>query len=119
MRSYGIEGLQEIIRDHIRYGQWFGEQVELTSGFELMAPIPLNLVCFRIHPDGITDEEKLERVNASLLQKLNDSGKILLTQTKLNGKFVIRFVAGQENATSETVKEGWDLIKKYSEEFLG
>lgn len=118
LRSYGIEGLQKLIRDHIRYGQWFREQVETTTGFELMAQVPLNLVCFRLHPNGMNDEDKLEKINVAFLQKLNESGKIFLTQTKLNGKYVIRFVASQENASSETVEEGWKTIKLYSEEFL-
>ncbi len=115
IRSYGIEGMRQRLRDHIAYGQWLKEQVETTPGFELMAPVPLNLVCFRIHPQGVDDEAKLDERNAGLIQKLNASGKILLTQTKLNNKFVIRFVAGQTHATLDTVKVGWNLVKKFSE----
>jgi hypothetical protein len=54
-------------------------------------------------------------LNAELIQKLNASGKILLTQTRLNNKFVIRFVAGQTHATLDTVKAGWSLVKQFSE----
>lgn len=114
LRSYGLEGLQRRLRDHISYGQWVKEQVEKTPGFELMAPVPLNLVCFRIHPKGMDDEKKLDALNASLIQKLNASGKILLTQTRLDNKFVIRFVAGQTHATLDTVKQGWQLVQEYA-----
>jgi len=110
IRSYGLEGMQLHLRNHIKYGQWIKEQVENTPGIELMAPVPLNLVCFRFHPEGMNDEAKLDILNASIVQKLNASGKILLTQTRLNGKFVIRFVAGQTHATMDTVKKGWALV---------
>ena len=113
IRTYGIEGLQQRLRDHIAFGQWVKQQVESTPGFELMAPVPLNLVCFRIHPDGINDEPTLDALNAKLIQQLNASGKILLTQTKLDNKFVIRFVAGQTHATLESVRQGWEIIMEW------
>lgn len=118
IRSYGVEGLKEKIRNHIEYGKWFKEQIIKTPCFELIAPVPLNLICFRLKPDGIEDETELEKINKELLQKLNDSGKILLTQTKLNEKFVIRFVAGQAHTTIKNVKGGWEMILNCSNELL-
>jgi len=118
LRSYGIAGLQQRLRDHISYGQWVKDQVLNASGYELMAPVPLNLVCFRIHPKGISDESELDRINAELLQTLNATGKILLTQTRLSGKFVIRFVAGQTHASMESVKEGWTIVMEYADRSL-
>lgn len=117
IRSYGITGLREIIRRHIQYGQWLKHEIAVTPHFELMAPSPLNLVCFRIKPEGIYDETKLDQVNKLLLEKLNSSGKILLTQTKLNDRFVIRFVAGNSHTTMESVAEGWQMIKLFAAEF--
>lgn len=111
VRSYGVEGMRQRLRDHIAYGQWVREQVESTPGFELMAPVPLNLVCFRLHPEGVNDEARLDEINSTFIQALNSSGKILLTQTRLDNKFVIRFVAGQTHATLETIKKGWSLIQ--------
>jgi len=110
--------LKTLLKNHIEYGQWFSKQVRSTPGFELMAPVPLNLICFRIKPAGITDEVELEKVNTKLLNKLNSSGNILLTQTKLDGKYVIRFVAGQATASQKTVSKGWNMIKDYAQEFL-
>jgi aromatic-L-amino-acid/L-tryptophan decarboxylase len=110
IRSYGIEQMQTKIREHIEYGQWLGNEVENHPDFELMAPVTLNLVCFRYHPKTINDEEILENLNKNLLQKLNDSGKILLTQTRLQGKYVIRFVAGQTHLKKEDVIKGWRFI---------
>lgn len=112
LRTYGLAGLQQRLRDHIAYGQWIKEQVETTPGFERMAPAPLNLVCFRIHPDGLDDDAKLDELNLRLIQRLNASGRILITQTKLDNKVVLRFVAGQAHATLDTVKKGWLLIRE-------
>lgn len=112
IRTYGLEGLQARLREHIRIGQWLAAEIEKEPDFELLAPVPLNLVCFRYHPEGGYSEEQLNRINEQLLQTLNDSGKILLTQTKLNGKYTIRLVAGQVETKLEDVQNGWRLIQE-------
>ena len=112
MRSFGVKGLQEKIREHITFGVWLKEKITSSKNFELLAPVPLNLVCFRYKPDGITDEKKLNEINATLLQKLNNTGKILLTQTKLNDRITIRIVPGSEKTTLEDVKRGWALVEE-------
>ncbi|MBL7726126.1 MAG: aspartate aminotransferase family protein [Dinghuibacter sp.] len=112
LRSYGANGLRQILRNHIAYGQWLKQEVENTPGFELMAPVPLNLVCFRYKPENISDETELDRLNEQLLQTLNNSGKILLTQTKLNGKYCIRFVAGTAETQQADIEKGWVFIKE-------
>lgn len=111
IRSYGINGLQEKIRKHIEIGQWLAKEIENTSDFELLAPVPLNLVCFRYKPAASFSEPELNNMNERLLNQLNDSGKTLLTQTKLNGKYTIRLVAGQVETKLEDVQEGWEMIK--------
>jgi aromatic-L-amino-acid decarboxylase len=110
IRTYGITGLQQKIRDHIAYGQWLKNEILKTPGIELMAPVPFNLVCFRFHPDGIDDEMSLDLLNEKLLLKINRSGKVFLTQTRLDVRYVIRFVAGQTHTSLETVKRGWNHI---------
>jgi aromatic-L-amino-acid/L-tryptophan decarboxylase len=114
MRSYGIATMQQKIRDHIEYGQWFRNEVVKHPDFELMAPVSINLVCFRYHPKDKDDENFLDTLNQKLLQNLNKSGKILLTQTRLKGKFVIRFVAGQTHLKLTDVKQGWERILEYA-----
>ncbi|MEO6167714.1 MAG: pyridoxal-dependent decarboxylase [Chitinophagales bacterium] len=118
IRSYGLSGLQEKIRKHIEFGQWLKNEIAADPLFEIMAPVPLNLVCFRLRPAGITDEATLERINKALLEKLNASGKILLTQTKLNERYVIRFVAGQTHTTFKNVEDGWGMVKLVAKELL-
>lgn len=119
IRTYGLEGLQARLREHIRIGQWLAAEIEKEPDFELLAPVPLNLVCFRYRPEGDFSEDELNRLNEQLLQSLNDSGKILLTQTKLNGKYTIRMVSGQVETTQEDVERGWRLIREMARELVG
>lgn len=114
IRTYGIDGLRNKIRSHIEWAQWLKAEIERAPDFEIMAPAPLNLVCFRYHPRGINDESELERINATLLQELNNSCKILLTQTKLDGKYVLRLVGGTNHLTLEHVREVWALVKEFA-----
>jgi aromatic-L-amino-acid decarboxylase len=115
IRTYGIGGLQQKIRNHISYGQWVKNEVIATPGLEMMAPVLFNLVCFRFHPPAMEDEAELDKLNEAILQKLNRTGKIFLTQTRLNGKYVIRFVAGQTHTTEASVKEGWRFLLEHSQ----
>jgi aromatic-L-amino-acid/L-tryptophan decarboxylase len=111
IRSYGVEGLQSKIRSHIEYGQRLAALIAAAPDFELMAPVPLNLVCFRYLPQPDLSPEAVDRLNEQLLLRLNGSGRILLTQTRLSGRYVIRMVAGQTDATWEEIEKGWELIQ--------
>lgn len=115
IRSFGVAGLQGRIREHIAIGQWLKHAVEESPDFELLAPVPLNLVCFRYRPAGLSDETELESINTRLLQQLNNSGKMLLTQTKLNGRYAIRLVAGNDNTNADDVRKSWGLIRAEAE----
>jgi aromatic-L-amino-acid decarboxylase len=110
IRTYGVSGMQEKLRNHIEYGQWVKQQVCDHPLLELMAPALFNLVCFRIHPPGMDDEQVLDRMNETFLHQLNSSGTVFLTQTRLNGRYVIRFVAGQTHTSFESVRKGWGFI---------
>ncbi|MBP8239049.1 MAG: aspartate aminotransferase family protein [Saprospiraceae bacterium] len=111
IRSYGVEGLQSKIRSHIEYGQRLAALIAAAPDFEIMAPVPLNLVCFRYLPQPDLSPEAVDRLNEQLLLRLNGSGRILLTQTRLSGIYVIRMVAGQADATWEEIEKGWELIQ--------
>lgn len=111
IRSYGVEGLQSKIRSHIEYGQRLAALIAAAPDFEIMAPVPLNLVCFRYLPQPDLSPEAVDHLNEQLLLRLNGSGRILLTQTRLSGRYVIRMVAGQTDATWEEIEKGWELIQ--------
>ncbi len=112
MRNMGVQGMQEKLRNHICLAKWLEEQIVQHSAFELMAPRTLNLVCFRYHPQGIENEQELDKTNSELLQTLNNSGRLYLTQTKVKGKCTIRLVCGQTYVEEKHVKAAWDCIQE-------
>ena len=107
---YGVEGLQEKIRYHIKLAAWLSENIRKEKDFEILAPVILNVVCFRYKPEGKTDQE-LNVINEILNHSLNDSGKIYLSHTSINGIYTLRMVTGQTNVRMEHVEKAWDLIK--------
>jgi len=115
LRNYGKRKMQEIIREHIRLARMIKQNVEEAPDFELLAPAPLNTVCFRYHPSG-KDEETLNRINQQLLDELNRSGKVYFTHTRLHGKFTIRFVIGQTYTREEHVRKAWSEITRTANE---
>ena len=116
IRSYGVEGLQKIIREHLRLAQMFKEWVEGHQFFELMAPVPLSLVCFRLN-DGRSEEE-LTELNNKFLEKLNQTGKVFLTHTTLKGKYVLRMVIGTRTTQERHVRQAWELMVSTAKELL-
>ena len=103
LRHYGVEGLQYHVRRHVALAQQFAGWVRGDERFELAAPAPLNLVCFR-HRGG--DER-----NQRLMETLNRSGHLFLTHTKLDGKFTLRLCVGQTNTEQRHVEHAWERIR--------
>jgi aromatic-L-amino-acid decarboxylase len=116
IRSYGVEGLQKIIREHIRLAEMVKEWMEQDERFELMAPVPVSLVCFRLN-DGRA-EDQLNDLNKEFLERLNRTGKILLTQTSLRGKYVLRMSIAARLTEEKHVRQAWDLIQATAEGLL-
>jgi aromatic-L-amino-acid/L-tryptophan decarboxylase len=104
IRHYGIEGLQYHIRQHVALARQFADWVKNDDRFELAVPVPLNLVCFR-HRGG-------DEVNQKLMERLNCSGDLFLTHTKLNDKLTLRFCVGQTNTTARHVRPAWQRIQE-------
>jgi aromatic-L-amino-acid decarboxylase len=109
IRCYGVEGLQEKIREHISIAKRLAEMISAEPDFELLAPVVAGVVCFRYKPAGY-DETALNRLNEKLNHTLNDSGKLYLTHTTLNGKYTLRMVTAQTNVTFNHVQKAWSLI---------
>ncbi|MFX0050471.1 MAG: pyridoxal phosphate-dependent decarboxylase family protein [Candidatus Hermodarchaeota archaeon] len=111
IRYYGVEGLQIKIRYHISLTNSLREKIDISPDFELLAPVPLNTICFRYHPSDIEDEVELNSINEELLHNLNKTGKIFITHTKLKGKYALRFVVGQTEVRESHVNSAWTLIQ--------
>jgi aromatic-L-amino-acid decarboxylase len=111
IRTYGVDGLREKIRLHIEIGKKLAVQISAEPDFELLAPVPICVVCFRFIPAGY-QEDQLNALNEKLNHILNDSGKIYLSHTVLNGKYTLRMVTAQTNVTEQHVENAWELIKE-------
>jgi aromatic-L-amino-acid/L-tryptophan decarboxylase len=108
IRHYGVEGLQHYIRQHVAWAQQIAGWVRKDERFELAAPAPLNLVCFR-HRGG-------DEINQSLMDRLNRSGDLYLTHTRLNGRLTLRLCVGQTNTTERHVAKAWKRIQEEAEQ---
>jgi len=107
IRHYGVEGLQHHIRQHVQLAQLFAEWVRKDECFGLAAPVPLNLVCFR-HRAG-------DAANQAIMDRLNRSGDLFLTHTKLNSKLTLRLSIGQTNTQARHVQLAWKRIQQEAE----
>ncbi len=113
IRELGVKGIQEKIRKHVSLGKWLAKQVDLHPQFELLAPVPLNTVCFRY----INGEEKhLDQLNQKIMDQINSSGKLFFTQTKLDDKFTLRLAFGNTNLEAYHVENAWQLIQDTAEQ---
>jgi aromatic-L-amino-acid decarboxylase len=111
LRYYGQEGLRYHIRRHVQLAQGFTHRVDTAPGFELAAPAPLNLVCFR-HIGG-------DEINQQILEGLNRSGKLYLTHTVLDGRYTLRFCVGQTHTEARHVEAAWEAIRQVTRELGG
>ena len=104
IRHYGIEGLQYHVRRHVQLAQEFAAWVKASRDFELAAPAPLNLVCFA-HRAG-------DEFNRRLLDRVNQTGKLYLSHTVLNGRYTLRLCVGQTHTEAEHVRRGMGVASK-------
>jgi aromatic-L-amino-acid decarboxylase len=112
IRSYGVTALQDFVRAHIELAREAASWVEGAADFELLAPANLALFCFRYHPSGVDDEAQLDRLNETLLHRLNDDGRSYFTQTRVTGRYAIRFSIGQRTTGRRHVEAAWAQIQE-------
>ena len=106
LRSFGVEGIQERIRRHVALARELAGRIAVDSHFELAAPVTLNLVCFR-HRSG---DEATQRI----LDRVNASGKLFISHTRLNDLLTLRFCVGQTNTERRHVEKAWDEIQRHA-----
>jgi len=111
IRYFGVEGLVSRIKAHIELAQEIAKWIDDEKDFERMAPVPFSTICFRYNPGNKPDDE-LNKLNEKLLEDINASGKIFLSHTKLNGKFVIRLTIGSIRHERKHILEAREVIKK-------
>src|SRR6185295_12611105 len=104
IRYFGVDGLRDVIREHIRLGKLFASLVKTDARFEIAAPVPFSSVCFRL--------KAADADNQSLIDRVNATGKAFVSQTRLNGKLTIHFTVGNLRTTEQHVRDAWCLIQK-------
>lgn len=107
IRHYGVEGLQHHIREHVRLARLFAGWVAADPRFELATPPSLNLVCFRLRAG--------DAANRTLLDGLNQSGRMYLTHTSLAGQYTLRLCVGQTHTEERHVRAAWEAIQATSD----
>jgi aromatic-L-amino-acid decarboxylase len=109
MRYFGREGLVARLREHCRLAQVFAAWVEESDSWEMMAPVPFALVCFRAAPAGYSEEE-LNALNERVMNEINASGEAYLSHTKLDGKFTLRLSVGSIRVEERHLEKVWKLL---------
>jgi aromatic-L-amino-acid decarboxylase len=104
LRCHGREGLQAVIREHMRLAELFEGWVREEPGWEVCAPRHFSLVCFRLEGSDAENEALLERVNAT--------GAMFLSHTRLDGRFVLRLAIGNARTTEDDVRLAWDVLRR-------
>ncbi len=110
LRSYGARKLREMIAAHIELAAEFSRWVQADDQWELLAPVPLNTVCFRLRRNGWSEAECNVR-NKELMDRVNAAGRIFLTHTTLEGRFALRMAIGQTQTRREHVVEAWEVLR--------
>ena len=108
IRYFGVEGLVARLREHCRLARLFASWVEDSPNFEMLAPVPFALVCFRACPAGVDD---LNALNEKIMNDINASGEAYLSHTKLNGKFTLRMSVGSIRVEERHIMKVWQMVQ--------
>ncbi|HEX7088958.1 MAG TPA: pyridoxal-dependent decarboxylase [Longimicrobiales bacterium] len=112
LRYYGREGLQAHLREHIRLARLFASWVDDAPDFERLAPTKFSVVVFRHRPPGHPGGEDLDALNEQLLHRVNDTGEVFLSHTRVNGRYAIRLAVGNLRTTEAHVRRAWELLRE-------
>ena len=119
LRYFGAEGLRARLREHIRLARMFAAKVEDHPDFELLAPVPLSVVCFRANPAAASwVQTELDSFNEQLLEAVNTTGRIYMSHTRLHGRFTLRLAIGHLRTTERHVTEAWMLLEQEARRLL-
>ncbi|HWP03062.1 MAG TPA: pyridoxal-dependent decarboxylase [Gemmatimonadaceae bacterium] len=111
IRAYGTQRIRALLRHHIDLAGQFAGWLSSTPGWELAAPQRFSLVVFRYAPADF-DEDDRNEANRRILEYVNRSGKVFLSHTVLDGRFVIRLAIGNVATTERHVRTAWSLLRE-------
>ncbi|MGA1234624.1 MAG: pyridoxal phosphate-dependent decarboxylase family protein, partial [Lutimaribacter sp.] len=111
LRAYGLEGLRQMIRNHVAWAQSLAQRLQAVPDIELVTQPILSLFTFRFCPAGANPEA----ATLDLITQINNDGRIYLTQTRVDDRFVIRFQAGQFDCTQADINTAYDVITEIAD----
>jgi len=114
LRHFGAEGIREQLRRHIALAQEFASWVNAEPGWEVMAPHPLSVVCFRYAPPGVVEAQR-DALNAEILRAVNATGEAFLSHTKVDGHYALRLAIGNLRTQRADVEHAWKLLRGSAE----
>ncbi len=115
LKAYGAKRLRETIQSDIDKATYLVELIQKSEDFELLAPVPLSIVCFRYTPQGLS-EKQLEKVNQRLISEIETDGRIFLTGTRLNSKTALRVCIINPRTTRKDLGLVLDVIRDIGKE---
>ncbi|MBV8197367.1 MAG: amino acid decarboxylase, partial [Candidatus Eremiobacteraeota bacterium] len=115
LRHFGAQGIRARLRGHIALAQEFAQWVRAEPDWEVLAPHPLSVVCFRYAPAGL-DEAALEQLNSAILRAVNATGEAFVSHTKIDGRYAIRLAIGNLRTQRTDVEAAWRILKEQAGE---
>ena len=109
MRYFGQQGMIERIREHCRLAKLFASRIEESENWEILAPVPFALVCFRACPKNV---ENLDKLNEDIMNSINENGEAYISHTKLNSKFTLRVSIGSIRVEERHIDKLWNLLNE-------
>ncbi len=111
LRHLGAQGIRERLRAHIALAQEFAQWLHAETHWEILAPHPLSVVCFRYVPPAL-DEAALDALNAAIVDAVNASGDVFISHTKIEGRYAIRLAIGNLRTQRSDVEHAWHALKR-------
>lgn len=110
IRTFGVNGLRERIRYHCALAQRFADHIAADERFEIAAPHPFSVVCFRGRFPNLGDDAARDQMNEKLLNLVNADGRFFLSHTKLSGRYTLRVAIGNLSTTADHLEQVWKLL---------
>jgi aromatic-L-amino-acid decarboxylase len=110
LRHFGAEGIRARLAEHMRLARLFASWVDADPAFERVADVPFSVVCFRYAPPRVSEGDR-DALNEHLLERVNASGEVFLSHTKLDGRYVLRLAVGHIRTSESHVARAWELLR--------
>jgi aromatic-L-amino-acid decarboxylase len=114
IRDFGVDGLRSLIREHIRIAGALAKWIDDDLTFERLADVNFSTVVFRHRPQGMGEDE-LNRHNAALLEKVNETRQVFMSHTRVRGKYGLRIAIGNIHTTELEVRQALELVRGAAE----